>query len=186
MRYRALQDRDLPAVLSLQEANLYANLDEAQRKAGFLSARFDAAHFALIAREVAVMVADDDSGIAGYLCASSLAFNRQFRVLAAMLAGLPALSFLGRSLESQRCFVYGPACVASHRRRQGVLRGLYDAVRNRLAGDYDAGVLFIAKGNSVSLGAHTDGLGMTIVGEFDCDGRDYWTLAFPIPLPRFC
>jgi hypothetical protein len=186
MQYRALREGDIPALLALQEANLFDNLDESQRQRGFLSARFTAGHLDVMAREVAVMVAEHDGVVAGYLCASRPAFNEQFRVLAAMLAGLPALSFLGRPLRTQRCFVYGPACVALGWRGKGVLRGLYDSLRERLAGEYDFGVLFIAKGNAASLSAHADGLGMAIVGEFECDGRGYWTLAFPVRRPPHC
>jgi predicted GNAT superfamily acetyltransferase len=94
--------------------------------------------------------------------------------------------FLGRALSSQRCFVYGPVCVARERRGEGVLRGLYDALRREVAGDYDAGTLFIAKDNPRSLAAHADGLGMTLAGDFGFDNRDYWILAFAVPLPPHC
>jgi predicted GNAT superfamily acetyltransferase len=107
-------------------------------------------------------------------------------LLAAMLAALPGMSFLGRSLASQRTFVYGPVCVAAQWRGKGVLRGMYDALRREIAGDYDTGVLFVAKDNPHSLHAHADGLGMTLVGDFQFDARNYWTLAFPVPLPPHC
>lgn len=186
MQYRRLEDRDLPALLALQEANLFANLVADDRRDGFLSARFSAGQFDEMARDLAVMVAADGEDIVGYLCASSLAFNRHIPLLAAMIERFPQAQFLGRTLSAQRCFVYGPVCVARQRRGTGVLRGLYDGLRREIAGDYDAGTLFIAKDNPHSLAAHADGLGMALVGDFGFDNRSYWILAFAVPLPPHC
>jgi hypothetical protein len=186
MDYRRLEARDLSAVLALQEDNLLDNLTPAQRGQGFLSARFSAAQFTEMAADVAVMVAADADEIAGYLCASSLAFNRRVPLLAAMIERFPQIQFLGRPLSAQRCLIYGPVCVAASRRGRGVLRGLYAALRAQIAGDYDAGVLFIAKDNPRSLAAHADGLGMTLVGDFAFAGGRYWILAFTVPPPRHC
>ena len=183
MRYRAISEDDLPAVLALQEANLFANLAEQQRQDGFLSAAFTEHHFRQMAREVAVLVADDGGEICAYLCASGVGFNRQFPLLAAMIATFDGVRFLGRTLASQRTFIYGPVCVARSHRGRGLLRGLYDTLRWELAGSYDAGVGFVAKENERSLAAHSDGLGMTIVGEFAFGDKQYWTLAFHVPPP---
>lgn len=184
MDYRRLEERDLPAVLALQEANLLGNLTPEQRGQGFLSARFSAPQLTEMAADVAVMVAADADGIAGYLCASGVAFNRRVPLLAAMLERFPDNQFLGRALSAQRCLIYGPVCVAGSRRGSGVLRGLYAALRAEIAGDYDAGVLFIAKDNLRSLAAHADGLGMTLVGDFGFAAGRYWILAFAVPPPR--
>jgi len=178
---RRLEPHDLPALLALQEANLFANLSADERGDGFLSAPFSAEQFSQMACEVAVMVADDGGEVAGYLCASSLAFNQRVPLLAVMIECFPRIRFLGRALSAQRCFVYGPVCVARARRGSGVLRGLYGALRDAVAGDYDAGTLFIAQDNPRSLAAHADGLGMARVGEFGFAGRDYWILAFAAP-----
>ena len=183
MRYRPLSQDDLPAVLNLQEANLFANLSEEQRQDGFLSAAFTERQFQTMAREVAVFVADDGGEICAYLCASSVVFNHQFPLLATMIATFDRVGFLGRTLASQRIFVYGPVCVARSYRGRGLLRGLYEALRRELAGGYDAGVGFVAKGNRRSLTAHTDGLGMTIAGDFAFSGKQYWTLVFDVPPP---
>ena len=185
MRYRRLASTDLDGVLALQEANLYDALDPKQRQEGYLSVRFDSGQFAAMAADVAVIVAHEGVDVHGYLCASSNDYNARFPLLASMLAHAGPLSFLGRPLARQRTFVYGPVCVARADRGKGLLRGMYDRMRDELAGEFDAGVMFIAKGNPRSLGAH-DRLGASIVGEFVHDARPFWILAFPIPQPRFC
>lgn len=184
-QFDRLRDADLHGLIALQDANLHDALEPAQRNDGFLSARFDEAQFAHMNRDIAVIVARETERIVGYLCASGIAANRDIPLLATMIAGFSRTDFLGRSLSSQRSFIYGPVCVANSHRGAGVLRGMYDRLRDQLAGDYDAGVLFIAKSNGRSLGAHHK-LGCTIVGEFRHDDKAYWTLAFPIPQPGHC
>jgi hypothetical protein len=184
MDYRRLQPAHIPAILALQETNLLGS--GGPSPGGFLSARLGAEQFLAIAQDLAVIVAAADADIAGYLCAAHDAPSRSIPILAAMLDELPRLSFLGRTLGAQRTFVYGPVCVAERWRGQGVLRGMYNALRREIAGDFDAGVLFVAKDNPHSLHAHADGLGMTLVGDFAFDRRSYWILAFPVPLPAHC
>ncbi len=181
MIYQRLRARHLPKVLALQEANLHENLTVGQRREGFLSVRFTAAQFGEMERDLAVLAAVDGEVVAGYLCASTLAFSRRILLLAAMIERFPHVQFLGLALSAQRCFVYGPVCVARVRRGQGVLRGLYDALCRELAGDFDAGTLFIAKDNPHSLASHAEGLGMTLVGDFAFENRGYWLLAFAVP-----
>ena len=184
MLYRRCLPADLPAIVALQDANLAGGGTASPQ--GFLSARLDAGQFLEIAGDLALIVATQNGELAGYLCAARNELSGRIPLLAAMLAALPGVSFLGRSLASQRSFVYGPVCVAAPWRGKGVLRGMYDALRREIAGDYDAGVLFVAKGNAHSLHAHADGLGMTLVGDFRFDGRSHWILAFPVPLPPHC
>jgi hypothetical protein len=184
MEYRRSTPADLPGIVALQDANLPGARPAPEQ--GYLSARLDADRFLAIARDLAVMVALDGSELAGYLCASHNDLGAKIPIVAAMLQQLPRLTFLGRRLASQRTFTYGPVCVGARWRGTGVLRGLYDALRREIAGDYDAGVLFVAKDNKHSLHAHADGLGMTLVGDFAHEGRGYWLLAFPVPLPPHC
>jgi predicted GNAT superfamily acetyltransferase len=183
MEYRRLVPADLPALLALQEENLRRDAPMPQ---GYLSARLDEGELLAMAHDLAVLVAVHAGTLAGYLCAARSALSARIPVVAAMLDQLPHVAFLGRSLAHQRTFVYGPVCIASAWRGKGVLRGLYDALRREIAGDYDAGVLFVAKDNPHSLAAHADGLGMTLAGDFRFDGRAFWILAFPVPLPPHC
>jgi len=186
MRIRLAIVADILPMLSIQTANLYPNLTEEERRGGFLSAAFTAEHFAQMVREVAVIVADDTGEVCAYLCAGSLAFHRQFPLLATMIDRFRRVGFLGRPLAAQRTFIYGPVCVARSHRGRGLLRGLYDALRREVAGGYDAGVAFVAKDNRRSLAAHADGLGMTIAGDFAFNGKQYWILAFHVPPPAGC
>ena len=117
--------------------------------------------------------AEIDGSIVGYLCGSSVEFNRRFALLAAMIERYPHTQMHGRSLDSYESFVYGPVCVDRRFRGRGVLRGLYRELRVEVTGEFDIGVAFVAQDNAHSLSAHVQGLGMFDVGRFEFDARAY-------------
>jgi hypothetical protein len=176
--FRRVRDSDYPALLALQEANLRDNLPVEARAEGFLSARFTREQFAEMDTGGAVVVAQAEDAIAGYLCASTVDFNRRFALLAAMIERYPQLALHGRPLTSFTSFVYGPVCVDRAFRGRGMLRGLFHALLHETAVRFEIGVAFVAHDNAHSYAAHVQGLGMQDVGHFDFDGRRYRILAF--------
>jgi len=181
MRFARAAGSNYAGILALQEANLFDNLSAEARADGYLSARFSAAQFERMNADVAVVAATHGDRVAGYLCASSVAFNRQFPLLAAMLRCCDGVTFRGRSLAELNTFVYGPVCVARADRGSGVLRGMFHALLQEVAGRFDAGACFVAAGNARSLAAHQRGLGMQRVAEFEFQQRSYHILAFDVP-----
>jgi hypothetical protein len=181
MRYARADESNYAGILALQEANLFDNLSAEARADGYLSARFSRAQFERMNADVAVVAATQGDRVAGYLCASSVDFNRQFPLLAAMIRCYDDVTFRGRSLAEQNTFVYGPVCVARTDRGSGVLRGMFDELRREVAGRFDAGACFVAAGNARSLAAHQQGLGMLRVAEFEFQQRGYHILAFDVP-----
>jgi hypothetical protein len=122
MNFRRAAQDDLSAILGLLEANLADNLSVEKRKSGFLSAKFTRAHLAEMANDLGIIVADDGRRIVGFLCASQLAFNRQFPLLAAMRQQFDRLPYGGKPLSSCHSFMYGPVCVDRSQRGKGLLR----------------------------------------------------------------
>ena len=175
--FRRAEPGDYPAMLALQEANLYDNLTPEQRSQGFLSARFSRDQFAAMNDDVAVAVAQVGDDILGYLCGSSIEFNRQFALLAAMIECYPRLRWDGRPLDSYLSFVYGPVCIDARGRGKGLLRGLYGVVSSAAAARYELGVGFVAQDNVHSLAAHAQGLSMRDLGGFEFKQRFYRILA---------
>jgi acetyltransferase (GNAT) family protein len=129
------------------------------------------------------IVASEGGRLAGYLCASSCAFNRQFPLLACMMEQFDGIMFRGRPLASARLFIYGPVCIDRPYRGRGLLRGLYEALRKEVAGRFEVGVAFVADENPHSLRAHVNRLGMDHVGDFNFAGKDYHILAFQVRNP---
>jgi L-amino acid N-acyltransferase YncA len=167
-------------VLALQEANLRDNLTDDARDQGFLSARFTREQFAAMDADVAVVVAEVDGSVAGYLCGSSVEFNLQFPLLAAMVAHYPYAQLHDRSLQHYTSFVYGPVCVDRKLRGRGLVRGLYHALVSEVTGRFEIGVGFVAQDNAHSMAVHAEGLGMRDAGAFEFGGRSYRILAFEV------
>jgi hypothetical protein len=181
MIFRRATGRDWPGILALQEANLFENLDAEARRDGFLSARFSAADFARMDHEAAVVVAEDAGRIAGYACSATIAGSQAMPILAAMIATFHRVSFLGNVLADSRVAIYGPVCVEQAARGRGAFRGLIGKLKEELAGRFEVAAAFIAKSNQRSLAAHVEGLGMTLVGDYEFEGKRLWIVAFGIP-----
>ena len=184
IEYRPARGKDYPAILDLQSANFIANLSDAERKQGFLSAQFTAQQTAQIAEDLGIMVAVVDSRVGGFLCAFRKEFDTGSPVIATMLGSYDRFSFQGKPLSSLSTYIYGPVCIGREFRGRGLLRGLYEAQKQNLAGQFDIGVAFVSRNNPHSLSAHVAGLGMIEAGDFEVKGNSYATLAFCLPPKR--
>jgi hypothetical protein len=180
VQYRRARAVDYPQILKLQADNYIANLTVEERQEGFLSAQFTPAQTAQMAEDLGTMVAVIDDAVAGFLCAFRHEFDTGSPVIAAMLAAYDRLRFNGRPLSEFKGYIYGPVCIAREQRRRGLLRGLYEAQRRELAGQFDIGVAFVARANPHSLQAHVQGLGMGEAGDFEVNGNAYAVLAFSL------
>jgi len=181
VEFRRAAAIDYPHILRLQSANYIANLSEEERKEGFLSAQFTSEQTAQIAQDLGTMVAVVDGSLAGFLCAFRNEFETGSPVIAKMLGSYDRMRFDGRSLSSFESYIYGPVCIGREYRRRGLLRGLYEAQKRDLAGQFEIGVAFVARTNLHSLQAHVQGLGMSEVGDFDVKGNVYVAMAFRLP-----
>jgi hypothetical protein len=181
---RAAQPEDYSEILNLQSANFIANLTAEERKQGFLSAQFTPDQTARIAEDLGTTVAVVGGRIAGFLCAFRKEFETGSLVIAKMLEAYDRLNLEGRPLSAFKSYIYGPVCIGREYRRRGLLRGLYEAQKRDLAGQFEIGVAFVSRNNPHSLSAHVAGLGMIEAGDFEVKGNIYATLAFRLPSKR--
>ncbi|MGH7812252.1 MAG: hypothetical protein ACREP5_18430 [Candidatus Binatia bacterium] len=179
--FRQALHRDYPAIVELNSENFIANLSAENRADGFLSAIFSMKQIAAIAEDLGTTVAIVDGSLAGFLCAMRNDFDHGSEVIAKMLASYDRMRFEGRPLIEYRSYIYGPVCVARDHRRKGLLRGLYEAQKQNLAGQFEVGVALIARSNLHSMHAHVAGLGMTETGDFEVNGNTFATVAFRLP-----
>ena len=181
IEYRRALARDYPAIVQLNSANYIANLAEDDRKDGFLSAVFSMEQTAAMAEDLGTTVAIVDGVMAGFLCAFRNDFDHGSPVVSKMIESYDRMRFEGKLLSSYNTYAYGPVCIARDYRRKGLLRGLYEAQKRELAGQFEVGVALIARDNRHSMQAHVAGLGMTEVGDFEVNGNLYATVAFRLP-----
>jgi predicted GNAT superfamily acetyltransferase len=173
--------QDYSAILRLQSANFIGNLSIEEQKEGFLSAEFTSQQVAEMAVDLGTTIASVDGEVVAFLCAFRNKFNHGSPVVAKMLESYDRVEFDGKALSSYNSYVYGPVCIDRAYRRRGLLRGLYEAQKQELAGRFEVGVAFVSRTNPHSLKAHVAGLGMTEVGDFELKDDLYVILAFRVP-----
>lgn len=169
---------DFDAIDALQREYLHDHLTPAQRADGFLSAAFTREQLLRMSTDLGIDAAIDDGRLVAYLCAFRTTDQPRPPVIEAMLAALPATRFDDHVLHMDRCYIYGPVCIARSHRGAGLLARLFAAQRGRLSSTFAEGAAFIAQSNARSLSAHTHKLGMQRVGEFQCHGNGYHIVAF--------
>jgi predicted GNAT superfamily acetyltransferase len=179
--YRRALAQDYPAIVRLNAANFIANLAEHERADGFLSAVFTLQQVAAMAEDLGITVAIVDGELAGFLCAFRNDFDHGSPVVAKMIESYDRTRFEDKLLTEYNTYAYGPVCIDRGYRRMGLLRGLYEAQKRDLAGQFEVGVALIARSNPHSMQAHVAGLGMTEVGEFEVNGNLFATVAFRLP-----
>lgn len=181
VRYLRARPEHYAAILRLQSANFITKLSEEERKDGFLSAEFSLQQVAEMAEDLGTMLAIGEDGVAGFVCAFRREFDTGSPVIAKMIDCYDRVQFEGKPLSAYNSYIYGPVCIAREYRGRGLLRGLYDAQRDDLAGQFEIGVAFVSRNNPHSLDAHVAGLGMTEVGDFELNGNVYVIIAFSLP-----
>nr|WP_315482933.1 hypothetical protein [uncultured Undibacterium sp.] len=181
---RPAHPSDIPGILVLQRRNLLSNLSEAEQKNGFVTTAFTVAQIEALMADGGVFVAvetsavDQTETVTGYALAGSWAFFAQWPIFPFMLARLPALNFEGRVITEENSFQYGPVCIDATYRGLGVFPHLFETMRLGMCERYPIGVTFINRLNPHSYHAHTKKLGMTVIDEFEFNGRPYYGLAF--------
>ncbi len=72
IKCRRMNDSDIDQVIAIQNENLLGKVPNSELKGGFVQGEFTAAAFRSFDRDVAVIVAEEDGKVAGYLCTSQL------------------------------------------------------------------------------------------------------------------
>jgi ribosomal protein S18 acetylase RimI-like enzyme len=147
IEYRRALPQDYLAIVRLNEANFIGNLAEDDRRDGFLSAVFTLEQTAAMAEDLGTTVAIVDGALAGFLCAFRKDFPHGSPVVARMIESYRRMRFEGKPLSRFNSYVYGPVCIDRAFRRRGLLRGLYEAQKKELAGQFEVGVALVSRDN---------------------------------------
>lgn len=169
---------DYSGILRLQSANRLEQLSEEEKKQGFIASNFTSEALDTINKALGILIAVSDDEVVGFVCMCPPEELSNHPVIQTMLSIFRQRQFNGKPLNQQRIFIYGPVCIDKKRRGQGILKKLFAGVNDFVQLHYDAGVAFINANNPHSLSAHVDGLKMTALTPFDCDGERYQLIAF--------
>ncbi len=168
----AAGDRDLQAILDLQQANLERNL--ARLDDGHVTLEHSLASLRAMQAHEPSLVAVEADVLAGYALVMVRALRPLFPVLEPMFALADGLSFRGRPLRTLRYYVMGQVCVAPPYRGTGVFDALYRAHAEVLGPRYELVVTEVATRNRRSLRAHQR-VGFEVVATHR-DATDEWAV----------
>ncbi|EMA46857.1 acetyltransferase [Halococcus morrhuae DSM 1307] len=175
---RRAKPEDAHPLSQLLETNTKENLTPEEREEGYITGGGppeDA--LATMAAEPGFPVAADGGDVIGCIGAST--FDQHEKgVVETMADACAEADFRGESLSTYQTFLYGPAIVAQGHRGNGVLSEMFEALVEIVAGEFEIGLGWVANENEASYAAHTDGLGMIPVTEFEFDDDQYTVVAF--------
>jgi len=179
IKIRIGNKEDFPGVLALQEKYLYRNLNEIERKSGFVTTPFTSEQIEEILEQNGLFVAENEAGtIISYAFAGSWNYFEQWDIFNVMVSRFPQLSFNGKEITTDNSFQYGPVSIDKEYRGSGVLNLIFEEMRLEFLKKYPLSITFINKVNVISLHAHTKKLGWEIMDEFQFNNNTYIGLAF--------
>ncbi|MCL1038355.1 GNAT family N-acetyltransferase [Shewanella submarina] len=150
---------DAAAVSRLMEANYLTN-------GGLLSAMFPESKVIEVMDAMPMIVAVDSGELVGFLMSSELDGYKEVPAVQRMLEAYK---------PTEGAYIYGPICVSSSHRGQGIAQELFAVLKSQVPST--EGVLFIRSDNDKSIKAHTN-MGMTIRGEYEHDGVKHFVLSY--------
>src|SRR5690606_16224775 len=171
--------QDIPGILALQEKYLHKNLNEEERRRGFVTTPFTAEQIEEVIKQNGIFIAtNEEHGIIAYAFAASWKYFEQWEIFNYMVSRFPQLSFQGGTITTENSFQYGPICIDLRYRGTGLLNQLFEEMRVEFVKKYPISVTFINKVNEVSTKAHTIKLGWEVIDAFRFNGKEYIGLAF--------
>lgn len=174
---RRMNDSDIDQVIAIQNESLLGKVPDSDLKDGFVQGEFTAAAFRNFDRDVAVIVAEENGRIAGYLCTSHLELHQGKELLQLLAKRAESIMFEGKALAQYKLVITGPICIAKVERGKGIFEHLYNFFFATEGKNFDVSICFVDDANPRSLAAHINKLGMRVVDEFEFDGRNYNLLA---------
>ena len=174
--FSLLTPSDIPAVLTLQQANLKPNLTEEQRKAqGFLTIQHSPALLEEMNADAPSIVAKVDHEIAGFCLAMTRKFEKSIPILIPMFELIDQLEYENKQLKDYQYIVVGQVCVGNGFRGQGIFDGLYAQYKDVYAGKYELAVTEIAALNTRSMAAHQR-VGFKFLHQYTAPDGQVWNI----------
>ena len=172
-------NHDIKGILSLQEKYLFRNLNEEERKKGFVTTPFTINQIEEIILQNGIFIVENEKAeIIAYAFAGSWKYFSQWEIFNFMVSRFPDLSFNGKKITTENSFQYGPICIHEDYRGTGLLNQIFEEMRIEFLKKYPISITFINKVNVISEMAHTKKLDWKIIDEFEFNNNRYIGLAF--------
>lgn len=176
MYFQKASDADLQGILDLQRKNFVHNLTDNEKKQGFLSIEFTKDQFKTMNDETGIIVCKNSGTIYGYLCTSSLKFNRSFELPCTMMNLYPQLHYKGKALDKYCSVVAGPWCIEKNLRGKNIFINMWAALGLVLGKNIDLITTFVSIHNLRSYYA-AQKVGMEEIATFKVNSNEFFLLA---------
>ncbi|WP_246067789.1 GNAT family N-acetyltransferase [Changchengzhania lutea] len=147
---KAETTEELYQILDLQHVNIRDSISKAESKSeGFVTVQHDFSILKAMNNTCAHTIAKSNGNVIGYALSMVKAFKEEIPVLKPMFKKIdscvdPNLSYI----------TMGQICIDKAFRKQGVFRGLYNAMKTHVKHEFDAIITEVDGKNTRSLNAH--------------------------------
>ncbi|WP_241647149.1 GNAT family N-acetyltransferase [Rosenbergiella metrosideri] len=170
---------DIQEVKALLERYHAKNLDDQQKKNGFVTTDMTISQLSQLCNEengVAIAIDEDTGKIVAILLGASWSFLKPWPMFEYMAKILPNYSFRNSQLNSSESYQYGPICIAEEYRGLGIGEKLLDHQRKEFSKNYENVVTFVNVKNSRSYAFHKRNK-FEDIGRFEFNGNHYHLMA---------
>ena len=179
MIYRNATVADIPQIEELQKRYHVSFINEEEKKNGFVTTLFTREQLTeLIEQEDGISIACDGESLVAYAMAGSWQFWSKWPLFQQMIADLPNITYLGKTLSTENSYQYGPVCIDMAYRGQGVLENLFAHSARLMSKRYPILITFINHLNPRSFTAHTQKVGLDVIKDFSFNGNNYYELGY--------
>lgn len=179
MIYRNATLADIPQIEQLQKKYHVSFINEEDKKSGFVTTLFTTEQLTeLIEKEDGISLAVDGDQVVGYAMAGSWQYWSKWPLFQFMIADLENTTYLGKQLNTENSYQYGPVCIDMDYRGQGVLQELFAYSARQMSKRYPILITFINHVNPRSYAAHTKKVGLDVIKSFTFNGNNYYELGY--------
>ncbi|MBW5405752.1 GNAT family N-acetyltransferase [Morganella morganii] len=177
MEYCVAELTDMEQVKALLKRYHLTTISDEDKPDGFVTTQMsDEQMIDLIENEKGLFVAKQDGKVAAFVMAASWQYWSPWPLFSHMIDKLGDYEFSGQTLTTENSYQYGPVCIDTSLRGQGVLEGLFAFALEKMSQRFDILVTFINKVNPRSYAAHTRKLGLIVLDEFGFNNNHYYWL----------
>ncbi|WP_020536073.1 GNAT family N-acetyltransferase [Lewinella cohaerens] len=177
VKYTAVQnDQDLEGILALQAINLPGSISPKEAlEQGFLTVVHDMDLLRDMNRPFAHTIAKEGDDVVGYALSMTEDFKERVPVLVPFIERIHEMEWQGQPVSAFRYILMGQVCVAKNYRGQGVFKGLYQKMQERMAPHFDLILTEISQRNPRSIRAH-EKVGFVEVIRYQVPGGEPWVV----------
>ena len=165
---KAETTEELHQILELQRINIKGSISKEERKTeGFLTVQHDFEILNAMNNKCAHTIAKSNSNVVGYALSMVKEFKEEIAVLK------PMFREIENAVDSNLSYIaMGQICIDKAFRKQGVFRGLYNAMKAHVKHEFDAIITEVDRNNTRSLNAHL-AIGFKLLKTYKSDNQEW-------------